>query len=139
MAAFFTVSWEQTSMLLQGQFYSLLPAVAVLQDPNDNTRMSLVYANKHEEDIWLRKVCAHTACMSKLWQHLAHGMPANWWRLTVPSCVRVAMHSVKGLSLACLAYIPASNACVGLLLHNKRNGPCSKALDGMRCMLARAA
>lgn len=28
----------------------------VLQDPADNTRMSLVYANKHEEDIWLRKV-----------------------------------------------------------------------------------
>lgn len=28
----------------------------VLQDPSDNTRMSLVYANKHEEDIWLRQV-----------------------------------------------------------------------------------
>jgi hypothetical protein len=30
----------------------------VLHDPTDNTRMSLVYANKHEEDIWLRKVGA---------------------------------------------------------------------------------
>lgn len=28
----------------------------VLQDPTDNTRISLVYANKHEEDIWLREV-----------------------------------------------------------------------------------
>lgn len=29
----------------------------VLHNPTDNTRVSLVYANKHEEDIWLRKVC----------------------------------------------------------------------------------
>lgn len=28
----------------------------VLQDPTDSTRMSLVYANKHVEDIWLREV-----------------------------------------------------------------------------------
>lgn len=33
----------------------------VLHDPSDNTRISLVYANKHEEDIWLRKVGTEAA------------------------------------------------------------------------------
>jgi NAD(P)H-flavin reductase len=39
----------------------------VLHDPTDNTRMSLVYANKHEEDIWLRKVGG--ACAALQQQH----------------------------------------------------------------------
>ena len=29
---------------------------SILADPEDNTRCALIYANKHEEDIWLRKV-----------------------------------------------------------------------------------
>jgi nitrate reductase (NAD(P)H) len=46
------------SMIAGGS--GITPCYAVLRkilaDPEDRTRCALIYANKHEEDIWVRKV-----------------------------------------------------------------------------------
>lgn len=59
----------------------------VLQDPSDNTRMSLVYANKHEEDIWLRQVVKGGRVLTEwLWGRTASLNPAE------PACHKNPTH-----------------------------------------------